>query len=263
MSSAATSIPVVQHLRHLSRPPMSSPLTFYVITIILHLHRASISILPGLCCGTNRIIFHCSVYFAEVVCLPSPIWYSPRSVSLCTTLLAPLWSTLLFSLSVLIFSLRFYFLFWRGSSLSVWCSRSALICRVFPPLAFTPLCSNLIIPLSSVWSDLLALSLIFSTLISPLMLRMFAPVRLDQIAHICSVFWSSGPSNFSYNNLPLCYTSSSPSMYYNIEFINNLDINFIFIVVSRTQYPTHNDTSILMLNSNRGSYFFPGCAEQA
>ena len=40
----------------------------------------------------------------------------------------------------------------------------------FSPLAFTPLCSNLIIPLSYVCFNLLALSLIWSTLIAPLTL---------------------------------------------------------------------------------------------
>ena len=43
----------------------------------------------------------------------------------------------------------------------------------FSPLAFSPLCSNMIIPLSSVCSDLLALSLIYSTMIAPLMLWSF------------------------------------------------------------------------------------------
>ena len=52
-------------------------------------------------------------------------------VSIFTTLLDPLYSTLLFSFSTIILSLRFLFLFWNGSSLSLWCSRFAPICRVF------------------------------------------------------------------------------------------------------------------------------------
>ena len=45
-------------------------------------------------------------------------------------------------------------------------------------------------------------------------------------------------------------------MYYNIEVINNLNIEFTIIVVNRTQYPTRNDTGILMLNSDPDSHFF-------
>ena len=52
-------------------------------------------------------------------------------------------------------------------------------------------------------------------------------------------------------------------MYYNIEVINNLNIEFIVIVANRTQYLTCNDTGILMLNNNPDSHFLPGCAEQA
>ena len=39
-------------------------------------------------------------------------------------------------------------------------------------------------------------------------------------------------------------------MYYNIEVINDFNIEFIFIAVNRTQYPTYNDAGILVLNSN-------------
>ena len=170
ISSAALSIPVVLNLLHRACPLLSSPLTLYAIPIILHLHRASVVILPRLCYSPHRIIFHRHVYFAAVVCLPSWIGSSPRSPSLCTTLLAPLWSALLYSLSALIFSLRFSLLFWDGSSLYPWCSHSAPICCVFSPLAFTTLCSNLIIPISSVFSDLLSPYLICSTLIFQLMI---------------------------------------------------------------------------------------------
>ena len=108
--------------------------------------------------------------FTTVFCLPSLVGYSPCSASFYTTLLALLCSALLFSISNLIFSLQFSFLFWHGSSISMWCSRSDLICHVFPPLAFNPLCSNLIIPLSSVCSDLIYPYLICSNLIALLIL---------------------------------------------------------------------------------------------
>ena len=77
ISSAAVSIHVVLYLRHHARPLLSSPLTMSAIPIILNLRHASIFILPPLCCGPHLIIFHCSVYFSVVVCLPSPIIYSP------------------------------------------------------------------------------------------------------------------------------------------------------------------------------------------
>ena len=52
-------------------------------------------------------------------------------------------------------------------------------------------------------------------------------------------------------------------MYYNIEMINNINIEFIVIVFNITQYPTCNDAGILLLNSDPDSHFCPGCAEQA
>ena len=52
-------------------------------------------------------------------------------------------------------------------------------------------------------------------------------------------------------------------MHYNMEVINNLNIEFVFIVVNITKYPTHIDAGILLLNSNPDSYCCPGCAEQA
>ena len=52
-------------------------------------------------------------------------------------------------------------------------------------------------------------------------------------------------------------------MHYNIEVVNNLNIEFIVIVVNRTQYPTRNDAGMLVLNSDPYSHFFPGYAEQA
>ena len=52
-------------------------------------------------------------------------------------------------------------------------------------------------------------------------------------------------------------------MYYNIEVINNLNIEFIAIFVNRTQNLTRKNTGTLVLNSNPGSHFFPGCSEQA
>ena len=75
ISSAAVSIPVVPHLCHCSRPPLSSPLIVSAISIIPHFHYASIVILPRLCCSPHCIIFHRSVYFSAVVSLTSLIGY--------------------------------------------------------------------------------------------------------------------------------------------------------------------------------------------
>ena len=52
-------------------------------------------------------------------------------------------------------------------------------------------------------------------------------------------------------------------MYYNIEVINDPDIEFIDIAVTRTESQNCKGTGIFVLNSNPCSYFFPGCAEQA
>ena len=89
-----------------------------------------------------------------------------------------------------------------------------------------------------------------------------APICLDQIAQICSVFRYSGTSNFSSNNPPLRYTSNSLRMYYNIEVINNLNIEFIVIVINGTQYPNRNVAGILVLNSDPDLHFCPDCDEQ-
>ena len=259
-SSTTVSIHVATHIRHHARPPLSLPLTLSAIPIIPYLHRASIFILPRLCCGYHCIILHLPVYSAAGVCIPSRVGYSPRSGSLCTTLLASLCSTLLFSLSALIFSHWFSF-FCQGSSLSVWFSRSAPICPVFlylssfrsaPIWAFHSALSYPIC-LIHIWSDELKLLRSCSDLLDS--------ICLDHITQICYVFRSSVPSNFSSNNSPLHYTSHFLSMYYNIEFINNLDIKFIVIVVKITQYLTRNDAGILVLNRNPDSHFCPGCAD--
>ena len=170
ISSVAVSIHIVPHILRRACLLLSSPLNLSAIPIILHLHRVFVVILLYLCCGPYHIIFRRSVYFAAVVCLPSPIGSSPCYALFCTTLLAPLWSTIIFSLSALIISLHFSLFFWKYYLLSPWCSLSARICRIFSPLALTLFCSNLIITLSSICSDLLALSPICSILISPLVL---------------------------------------------------------------------------------------------
>ena len=98
ISSAAVSVPVFLHLRHHAPLPLYSPLNLSAIPIILHLHHTYIVILPHLCCGPYHIIFYRYVYFAAVICPPSPIGSSPHSASFCTTLIAPLCSTLLFTI---------------------------------------------------------------------------------------------------------------------------------------------------------------------
>ena len=52
-------------------------------------------------------------------------------------------------------------------------------------------------------------------------------------------------------------------MNYNIELINNLNIDFIVIIFTAMQSPTRNAAGILVLNSDPDSYFFPSCAQQA
>ena len=52
-------------------------------------------------------------------------------------------------------------------------------------------------------------------------------------------------------------------MYYNIKVINNLNIDFIVVVVNITQYPTCNDAGVLVFNSDPDSHFFPGFPDQA
>ena len=119
ISSTAVSIHVVPHLCHHARLLLSSPLTLSSVPIILHLQRASIL--------SSHVSVVVLIALSSIVLCTSPslfvyllrIRYSPRSMSFCTTLLAPLFSKIIFSLSSLIFSLHFYFLFWHGSSLSL------------------------------------------------------------------------------------------------------------------------------------------------
>ena len=124
---------------------------------------------PRLCCSPYHIIFNHSVYFAAVVCLPSPVVSSPCSASFFTTLLDLLCSTLIFSLSPLIFSLQFPPHLARLFYLSVMFSLCSDMQR-FSPLAFTQFCSNFINSLRSVCSNMLSPYLICSTLITLLML---------------------------------------------------------------------------------------------
>ena len=93
--------------------------------------------------------------------------------------------------------------------------------------------------------------------------NMPVPIYLCQFTQICSVFFSYGSYNWSKNNSPLSYTSTSSNMCYNIEVINNINIEFIFIIINRTNYLTRNNAGILVLNRYPDSRFCPGCAEQA
>ena len=52
-------------------------------------------------------------------------------------------------------------------------------------------------------------------------------------------------------------------MYYDIEFIKNINTEFIVIIFTRMQSPIRNIARILVLNSDPGLHFCPGCAEQA
>ena len=51
-------------------------------------------------------------------------------------------------------------------------------------------------------------------------------------------------------------------MYYNIEVINNININFIVIVVTRTQSPTRNVSGISVLNNDPDSRFVLAVSSQ-
>ena len=112
-------------------------------------------------------------------------------------------------------------------------------CSTHYPLCL--LCSALIVRTRSTWLGLVWISSLISDL-------SFAP--LDPII-------------FLKNNLQLGYTSPSSSVYYNTEAINNINIDFIVIIVTRMQSPTRNAAGILVLCSDPDSHFFPGCAEQA
>ena len=83
---------------------------------------------------------------------------------------------------------------------------------------------------------------------------------LAHLSQFWSVFRSSGPSNFAQNILPLVSISTSSIVYYNIEVVHNINIDFIVI---KTQSLTHNTAGILVLNSYPGSHFCPGCSDQA
>ena len=146
-----------------STPPFLSAAVF-TADLVCHPY------LPCICSGPYHIILHRSMYFAAVVCLPSPFGFSPCSASFCTSLLALLCYTLIFSLSALILSQQFSLLSWQGYSLSPLCYCSAMIYHVFKPPAFTLLCSNLIINFSSVCSNMISPSLTFSTMIYLLIL---------------------------------------------------------------------------------------------
>ena len=166
---SVTTIPVVPHLRHHALPSLSSPMPLSAIPIISHLHCASVVILPRLCCVPHLIIFHhpCTLppsfsafsarIFSSLFCV---LHYTARSALVRTTFLT-LYSDLITTLFSSILVRLFY--------ISVMFSLRSNLPRFSPPV-FTLICSNLSTPLSSVCSDLLAPSLICSTMVAPLML---------------------------------------------------------------------------------------------
>ena len=88
-------------------------------------------------------------------------------------------------------------------------------------------------------------------------------LSLAYLDQLCSVICLPGPSSLASNNLPLGSVSPSSSVYYNIEVINNLNIDVIVIIVARIQFTTCNNAIILVLNIYPDSSFCPGCVEQA
>ena len=86
---------------------------------------------------------------------------------------------------------------------------------------------------------------------------------MSQFTQFCSIFCSCGPFNFSKKNVPLGSTSSSSNLHYNIEFINQINIEFIVNATTRMQYTTHNAAGILVLDIDPDSHFCSGCVEQA
>ena len=121
-----------------------------------HLRRLTYNLLPShLSCTTVSIpVVLNTLYHARPPLSLPPTLSAIPTPPVCTTLLANICSTLLFSLSALIFSLHFYFLFWHGYFLSLRCSCSDPICHVFyhlpsvrsstiwsfPSALYTPIC---------------------------------------------------------------------------------------------------------------------------
>ena len=139
--------------------------------------------------------------------------------------------------------------------------------RFFTCLHSLPLQYDLLVPLGSALSDLLAyqpwLLRLFSALLSLIFTARSYWLSLDQLAQLCSVFGSSGRHNLFKKTYHYVTPRPSSTAYYNIEVINNLNIKFIVIATTRTQSQTHNDAGILVPNSDPDSHFCPGCAEQA
>ena len=105
-------------------------------------------------------------------------------------------------------------------------------------------CSAMLVPIYTSWLDWLNLA------------------HLAHLIFVCCSSRSYGPSNLSQSHLPLGNISPYPSLYYNIEVINDLNKEFIFIIVVRMQSLTRNVAEILVLNSDTGLHFCPGCAEK-
>ena len=153
-------------------------------------------------------------------------------------------------------------------------SKSTLICLVFlhlPSLCSVLIWSDFLVYFNSPQFNILTMSKLCSTLIAPLIpwfaLSICASwlhwISLDQLAQLCSFFFSSGPPYFSSNDRPLDSISPLSSVYHNIESINDINVYFIVIVFNIIHSLTHNYARILVLNSDRNSIFCPGCAEQA
>ena len=157
-----------------SLPPCSST-AFFTSDLVYH---------PYYTASPPRLHFHPPVsllrsslhYLSSfrVICCRCLSTFSNHILSLlCVILYYTVWSNLLHNIFI---TLRYYLittfffsLLERLFSLSMMFSLSFDLIR-FSPLAFTPFFSNLIIPLSFIFSDLLVSSLIFSTLIALFML---------------------------------------------------------------------------------------------
>ena len=184
-----------------SPPPFLSA-TVFTADLVFHPHYPAFP--PCLHCHTYASLLRFSSHYllsSRVICCRCLSTFSDRIFSLlCIVLYYTVCSDLLrtlSSLSTLIFAQHFYFLFWHVSSLSLWCSRSAPICRVFlhlPSLRSAPIWSfpsdlSAVICFLRVWSAQLLLLRSWSDMLSS--------ICWDQLAQICSVFRSSGPSNLS------------------------------------------------------------------
>ena len=209
-----------------------SDLLYMIWNCFIH----SIILIP--LCSTLLYFDHSAILFLLRLPLLTPL----RSAPLHSNLVARICPTSIFStclMATLDETVRHWsrsFRFWFLTPLRSSPLHFNLVARICPTSIFSTclycasMCSSCSHQIISSSYSLLAPSMICSTLLAQLFLSLRCSALLTRLGSarsvlLCSVFLFSWLSNFTQNNLPLESSLHSSRMYFNINIINNLNID--------------------------------------